>query len=133
MGLFDEIYQRSLTDPTGFWGEAAQAIAWTKPWDQVLDVSTTPSGRWFVGAELNTCYNALDRHVEQGRAEQLALIYDSPVTDTIRRYTYRELRDQAALFAGVLQAQGVTKGDRVIIYMPMVPEAAIAILKVIGS
>ena len=128
MGLFDEIYQRSLTDPTGFWGEAAQAIAWTKPWDQVLDVSTTPSGRWFVGAELNTCYNALDRHVEQGRAEQLALIYDSPVTDTIRRYTYRELRDQAALFAGVLQAQGVTKGDRVIIYMPMVPEAAIAML-----
>ena len=128
MGLFDEIYQRSLTDPAGFWGEAAQAIAWTKPWDQVLDVSTTPSGRWFVGAELNTCYNALDRHVEQGRAEQLALIYDSPVTDTIRRYTYRELRDQAALFAGVLQAQGVTKGDRVIIYMPMVPEAAIAML-----
>ena len=128
MATFDAIYQRSLRDPEGFWVEAAQAIHWDKPWEQVLDASQAPFYRWFAGGELNTCYNALDRHVEQGRADQLALIYDSPVTDTIRRYTYRELREQVALFAGVLKAYGVTKGDRVIIYMPMVPEAVIAML-----
>jgi len=128
MGRFDEIYQRSLHDPDRFWAEAAQAISWHKTWDKVLDRRAAPFYRWFVGGELNTCYNAVDRHVETGRAEQLALIYDSPVTDTISRYTYRELRDQVALFAGVLQANGVGKGDRVILYLPMVPEAVIAML-----
>jgi len=121
-------YQRSLNDPEGFWAEAAAALHWDKRWDKVLDASAAPMYRWFAGGRLNTCYNALDRHVEAGRADQLALIYDSPVTNTIARFTYRELRDSVALFAGVLNAQGVKPGDRVIIYMPMVPEAAIAML-----
>ena len=128
MATFDAMYRRAQRDPEGFWAEAAQAIHWDKPWQRVLDASRAPFYQWFTGGELNTCYNALDRHVERGRGDQLALIYDSPVTDTICRYTYRELRDQVALFAGVLQAHGVAKGDRVIIYMPMVPEAAIAML-----
>ena len=125
---FDEIYQRSLKDPEGFWAEAAAGIHWHKSWDKVLDASRAPFYRWFVGGFVNTCYNALDRHVTGGRAEQAALIYDSPVTGTIKRYTYRELRDLAARFAGALAALGVGKGDRVIIYMPMVPEAVIAML-----
>jgi propionyl-CoA synthetase len=125
---YDEAFQRSINDPESFWGEAAEAIAWTKRWDKVLDGGNLPFYRWFAGGELNTCYNALDYHVESGRADQAALIYDSPVTDTIRSYSYRELRDETARFAGVLRAQGVEKGDRVIIYMPMIPEAAIAML-----
>ncbi len=124
----DSAFERSLKDPEGFWGEAAEDIVWYKRWDKVLDGSRLPFYRWFVGGQLNTCYNALDYHVENGRADQPALIYDSPVTDTIRTYTYTELRDQVAAFAGVLKAQGVAKGDRVIIYMPMIPEAAIAML-----
>ncbi|WP_428608756.1 propionyl-CoA synthetase [Sedimenticola sp.] len=125
---YEEIYARSMEDPEGFWGEQAAAIDWYKPWDRVLDESRKPFYRWFAGAELNTCYNALDRHVEKGRADQDALIYDSPVTHSQQRYTYRELRDAVAQFAGVLRDQGVTKGDRVIVYMPMIPEAAIAML-----
>jgi propionyl-CoA synthetase len=126
---YDEAYRRAMTDPEGFWAEAAEAIHWTKRWDRVLDDSNPPFYRWFVGGELNTCYNALDVHVDEGgRGDQLALIYDSPVTDTIRKYTYRELRDAVALFAGGLVKLGVSKGDRVLIYMPMVPEAAIAML-----
>ncbi|ROR34533.1 propionyl-CoA synthetase [Inmirania thermothiophila] len=128
MSRYDEIYRRSLEDPEGFWAEAAQAIDWTRPWERVLDDRNKPFYRWFVGGELNTCYNALDRHVERGRADQKALIYDSPVTGQQRSYTYRELRDAVAHFAGALRAQGVEKGDRVIIYMPMVPEAVIAML-----
>ena len=128
MGRFDEIHARSLSDPEGFWGEMAQAIDWTRPWDKVLDSSRPPFYRWFAGAELNTCHNALDRHVEGGRADQPALIYDSPVTETIKTYTYRELRDAVARCAGALADLGATKGDRVIIYMPMVPEAVIAML-----
>ncbi len=124
-----EAHARSLSDPEGFWGEIAEEIHWTKKWDTVLDSSNPPFYRWFTGGELNTCYNALDRHVEEGRADQAALIYDSPVTGgTVKTYTYRQLRDETALFAGVLAANGVGKGDRVIIYMPMVPEAAIAML-----
>jgi len=123
---YDEVYSRSLSDPEGFWGEAAQSIHWDKPWDRVLDDSNPPFYRWFAGAELNTCYNALDRHVEAGRGDQAALIYDSPVTGTKRTYGYRELRDEVARFAGVLAGLGVTKGDRVIVYMPMVPEALVA-------
>ncbi|MFQ5775439.1 MAG: propionyl-CoA synthetase [Kiloniellaceae bacterium] len=128
MGRYDEAHRRSITDPDGFWGEAAQEIDWERKWDRVLDDSRPPFYRWFAGGVLNTCHNALDRHVAGGRAEQTALIYDSPVTETIRRYTYAELRDAAARCAGALAAQGVGKGDRVIVYMPMVPEAAIAML-----
>ncbi|GAB4350410.1 MAG: propionyl-CoA synthetase [Gammaproteobacteria bacterium] len=124
----DEMYRRSIEDKEGFWAEAAEKIDWYKRWDKVLDDSNIPFYRWFAGGELNTCYNAVDRHVEGGRADQAAIIYDSPVTNTQRTYTYRELRDAVARFAGALKAQGVTKGDRVIIYMPMVPEAAIAML-----
>ncbi len=126
---YDEAYRRSLDDPSGFWADAAEQIDWVKPWDKVLDFSNPPFYQWFVGAECNTCYNALDRHVENGRADQLALIYDSPVTGgTVKTYTYRELRDRVAAFAGVLRSLGVGKGDRVIVYMPMVAEAAIAML-----
>jgi len=125
---YDEAYEKSLKDPEGFWGQAAEDCHWYKKWDKVLDDSNKPFYRWFVGGEINTCYNALDYHIEQGRGDQLALIYDSPVTDTIKKYTYNELRDEVAKFAGVLADQGVVKGDRVIIYMPMIAEAAIAML-----
>ncbi|MES9901389.1 MAG: propionyl-CoA synthetase [Sedimenticola sp.] len=125
---YNEIYTRSMEDPEGFWGEAAADIDWYKPWDKVLDDSNKPFYKWFAGGELNTCYNALDRHVETGRGDQAALIYDSPVTDSKKTYSYRELRDTVAKFAGLLKAQGVAKGDRVIVYMPMIPEAAIAML-----
>ncbi len=128
MGRYDEVYGRSIADKDAFWGEAAEAIDWVKRWDKVLDDSRAPFYRWFVGGELNTCYNALDRHVAAGRADQAALIYDSPVTDRIVTYSYAELTDRVARFAGALAARGVGKGDRVIVYMPMVPEAAIAML-----
>ncbi len=125
---YDEVYQRSLSDPEGFWGEAAQAIHWDKPWDKVLDASRPPFYRWFAGGMLNTCYNAVDRHVEAGRGDQIAIIHDSPVTQSQRKISYAELQDLVSRFAGVLTSLGVTKGDRVIVYMPMVPEAAIAML-----
>ena len=126
---YDEVYRRSLEDPDAFWGEAAEGIDWYKSWDRVLDDSNKPFTRWFTGAECNTCHNALDRHVDDGRGEQAALIYDSPVTGgTVKTYTYRQLRDEVARFAGVLKGLGVGRGDRVIIYMPMVPETVIAML-----
>lgn len=125
---YKKAYERSLTDPEGFWADAAEDLHWERKWDRVLDDSQKPFYRWFVGGQLNTCYNALDRHIADGRGNQPALIYDSPVTNTIKTYTYAELRDEVALFAGVLTAQGIQKGDRVIIYMPMVPEAVIAML-----
>ena len=126
---YDEAYRRSLDDPEAFWAEAAQGIDWTKSWDKVLDQSNAPFTRWFAGAECNTCYNALDRHADGGRGDQAALIYDSPVTGgVVKTYTYRQLRDEAALFAGVLKGLGVAKGDRVLIYMPMVPETVVAML-----
>ena len=128
MGRLEETYRRSLEEPEAFWAEAAAAIDWDEPWQHVLDDSQAPFYRWFAGGRMNTCYNALDRHVERGRADQPALIYDSPVTDTVATFTYRELRDAVALFAGALAAQGVTRGDRVIVYMPMVPAAVIAML-----
>jgi propionyl-CoA synthetase len=127
-GAYAAAHRRSLTDPEGFWGEAAADLVWTRRWTRVLDDSNKPLYRWFVGGELNTCYNMLDRHVASGRGEQLALIYDSPVTDAVRKFTYRELGDLVARFAGALVSQGVRKGDRVIIYMPMVPEAVVAML-----
>jgi propionyl-CoA synthetase len=128
-GPYDEAYSKSINDPEGFWGDVAEDIDWIKKWDKVLDDSNKPFYRWFTGGIVNTCYNALDRHIDAGHGDRLALIYDSPVTgNTVRKYTYSELRDQVARFAGVLAAQGVTKGDRVIVYMPMVAEAAIAML-----
>ncbi len=126
--LFDKIYIRSLANPEGFWAEAAKDVHWYKKWDKVLDDSQRPFYQWFKGGLVNSCYNALDLHVTNGRADQLALVYDSPLTDTIKTFTYRELLDQVARFAGVLASQGIQKGDRVIIYMPMVPEAVIAML-----
>ncbi|MFD5244680.1 propionyl-CoA synthetase [Amycolatopsis sp. NPDC058340] len=123
-----ESYQRSLEDPEGFWLEAAQAIDWTRTPTRALDASKAPFYRWFPDGELNTAFNALDRHVRDGRGEQTALIWDSPVTDSVRRFTYAELLDEVARFAGALASLGVGKGDRVIVYMPMVPEAAVAML-----
>jgi propionyl-CoA synthetase len=125
---YDAVYSRWLNDPQKFWAEAAEAVHWHKKWEKILDDSRPPFYRWFPGGLLNTCYNALDRHVESGRADQPALIYDSPVTGTVRTFTYRELLDQVARFAGVLVAQGVQKSDRVIVYMPMIPEAIVAML-----
>jgi propionyl-CoA synthetase len=128
VGAFEEIYRRSLDEPEAFWAEAASLIDWSEQWDRVLDGSRAPFYRWFAGGRMNTCFNALDRHVERGRAEQPALIYDSPVTDTKAVFTYRELRDWVARFAGALERQGVGHGDRVIVYMPMIPEALVAML-----
>lgn len=128
MSAYKEVYAAWQADPQKFWADAAEEINWYKKWDTTLDESNPPFYRWFKGGQVNTCYNALDRHVENGRADQLALVYDSPVTDTIKKYTYRELRDEVATLAGALVNQGVGKGDRVIIYMPMVPETAMAML-----
>ena len=128
MAGYAETYRRSLEKPEEFWAEAAERIDWEMRWDRVLDSRRPPFYRWFAGGRLNTCWNALDRHVAAGNGERLALIWDSPVTDQIVRFTYRNLRDRTARFAGVLQGLGVKAGDRVLIYMPMVPEAAIAML-----
>ena len=125
---YQTAFEQSINDPDGFWAKAAEDCHWYKRWDKVLDDSNKPFYRWFTGGEINTCYNALDYHIDQGRGDQLALIYDSPVTDTIKKYTYSQLRDEVARFAGVLKAQGVEKGDRVLIYMPMIAEAAMAML-----
>lgn len=127
-GQFDEIYQRSLDDPQGFWSDAASAIDWNKNWDQILDDSNSPFNKWFPGAECNTCYNAVDRHVEGGRGDQTAIIYDSPITGKQRKISYSDLQDEVARFAGALRQLGVEKGDRIIIYMPMVPQTAVAML-----
>jgi propionyl-CoA synthetase len=127
-GDLNYAFRRSLEDPAGFWGEAAEGVHWYKKWEKVLDDSQQPFYRWFAGGEVNTCYNALDLHIEQGRGNQPALIYDSPVTNSITTFTYRALRDKVATFAGALAHLGVGKGDRVIIYMPMVPEAVVAML-----
>jgi propionyl-CoA synthetase len=128
MSRYLEAFERSLKDPDGFWGEAATAVSWTRAPSRVLDAGNPPFYRWFPDGELNTCANALDRHVEAGRGDQAALIYDSPVTGAQRTYTYAALLDEVARFAGVLRAYGVEKGDRVVIYLPMVPEAVIAML-----
>ncbi len=125
---YREVYQRSLTDPEGFWAQAAEAVDWVRPPVQVLDRSRPPFYRWFPGGVLNTAYNALDRHVAAGRADQLALVADSPVTGTVVRLTYGELTDQVSRFAGVLTGLGVGVGDRVVLYLPMIPEAVAAML-----
>src|SRR5689334_4984655 len=127
-GAYETTYREWLQDPEGFWARAAESIHWYKKWDHVLDSSQAPFYRWFAGGLVNTCYNLLDVHVENGRAEQVALIYDSPVAGVVKSYTYRELLNEVALFAGALRNHGVARGDRVIIYMPMVPETVIAML-----
>ncbi|GAB4190365.1 MAG: propionyl-CoA synthetase [Thalassobaculales bacterium] len=128
MASLTELQRRAAEDPEGFWAEAAAAVDWTKPWDRVLDASRPPFFRWFAGAETNTCWNAVDRHVAAGRGEQAAIIHDSPMTDSVQHISYRALRDRVARFAGALARLGVGRGDRVIIYMPMVPEAVVAML-----
>ena len=128
MGSYRATYDRSLADPEAFWRAAAEAIDWrTKP-TTVLDRSGAPFYRWFPDGELNTCENALDRHVAAGNGDRLALVYDSPVTGTKRTYTYNQLLGETATFAGALAGLGVGKGDRVVIYLPMVPEAVVAML-----
>ena len=125
---FDKIYQSSIDNPDAFWAEAAEQIHWYKKWDQVLDDSDAPFYRWFTGGKTNVCYNAVDRHVEQGHGDQLAIIYDSPITGSQQKISYSELQQRVAGFAGALVASGVTMGDRVIVYMPMIPEAVVAML-----
>jgi propionyl-CoA synthetase len=125
---YEEAYSRSMNDPEGFWAEAAEAVTWVKKWDSVISSPKPNFYRWFEGAEMNTCYNAIDRHVESGRKDQAAIIYDSPVTGVVKKITYGELLAQVSLVAGMLKKQGVEKGDRVIIYMPMIPETLFAML-----
>ena len=128
MKQYDELYSESQSDPAGFWKERAQALPWFDVPPTILSKDANGLYRWFQGGKLNTAYLALDYQEEQGRGEQTALIWDSPVTQSFRQYTYRQLRDEVALFAGGLKGLGVEKGDRVIIYMPMVPEVVIAML-----
>ena len=111
--LYEHAHAQSLSDPDGFWGKAAEDCHWEKRWDKVLEDSSKPFYRWFSGGEMNTCYNALDHHIDQGRGDQLALIYDSPVTDSITKITYSELQDKVATLAGALQSLGIQKGDTV--------------------
>lgn len=125
---FDDVYGRSMANPEAFWADASSGIDWIEPWTEILDRSNPPHFRWFTGGVLNTCYNCVDRHVEAGRGDQAAIIYDSALTDAGRTLSYSDLLDQVSRFAGALAAQGVGKGDRVILYMPMVPEAVVAAL-----
>jgi propionyl-CoA synthetase len=125
---YEDVYRAWQADPETFWMDAAKAIDWVEMPSRDLDDSNAPLYEWFTDGKVNACYNALDRHVENGRADQVAVIYDSPITGTKAKFTYAEMRDKVALFAGALAARGVTKGDRVIIYMPMVPEALVAML-----
>ena len=127
MARYKEVYESWQRDPEGFWAEAAREIDWFKPATQILEEKDGLS-RWFVGAETNSCWNAVDRHVKAGRGEQVAIIYDSAMLGRVEKITYADLLDRVASFAGVLQRHGVSKGDRVLLYMPMVPEAAVAML-----
>jgi propionyl-CoA synthetase len=125
---YRDLHARSLTDPEGFWMEAAEAIDWVRKPSRALFADNAPLYEWFADGMVNTCWNAVDRHVAAGRGDQVAIIHDSPVTHSVREITFAELRDRVASLAGALAAKGVTKGDRVIIYMPMVPEALEAML-----
>ncbi len=128
MTEYRKLFEKSINDPEKFWSEAAADIHWDEPWRRVLDDAHPPFYRWFDGAKMNTCYNAVDRHAEGGRADQPAIIYDSPVTSTKAVITYGQLLDRVSRTAGMLARLGVGRGDRVVIYMPMIPEAAIAML-----
>ena len=125
--IYDKVYKESIDNPEKFWAEASTKVHWYNKWDRVL-VVVDGHYRWFVGGTMNTCYNAVDLHIENGHGDDIAIIYDSPVTNTKKTYTYNELRDRVAKTAGMLSSHGVVKGNRVIIYMPMIPEAAIAML-----
>jgi propionyl-CoA synthetase len=127
-GEYERAFRESVADPEHFWGAAAEKVHWYKKYERVLNSENSPFYRWFEGGVVNSCYNALDYHVENGVKDRIALIYDSPVTKTIKRYTYGELLDLVARCAGGLEQLGVGKGDRVVIYMPMIPEAVIAML-----
>ncbi len=128
MGRYDETYNRWRNDPEGFWRAASEAIDWEHHPEIILDRAHTPIPAWFPDGQLNTCFNAVDRHVRDGRGQQAALIYDSPVTETVRTYTYAELQDRVSHLAGALAREGVGRGDRVVIYMPMIPEAVFTML-----
>jgi propionyl-CoA synthetase len=128
MSKYHDLHRASIETPDEFWAQAAEGIDWVKRWDRVVDNPEPLIYRWFTGGQLNTCYNAVDRHVERGRGDQTAIIYDSAVTDTQRKISYAELRDEVSHFAGALAANGVGKGDRVIVYMPMIPQAIVAVL-----
>src|ERR1700731_2053176 len=125
---YREVHARSLADPEGFWAEAAREIDWIEPAKKIFDPSLGLYGRWFAGAVVNTCYNALDRHVAKGRADQVALIHDSPLAGGVTTLTYAQMLREVQALAAIMQDFGVAKGDRVILYMPMVPEAMIAML-----
>src|ERR1700729_3423695 len=125
---YRQTYDRWRGDPQAFWAEAAREIAWTKPPERIFDPDGGVYGRWFPDARCNACFNALDRHVEGGRGDQVALYYDSPVTGTKRAITYRALLDETATLGAVLNDLGVAASDRVLIYMPMIPEAIVAML-----
>src|SRR3954447_22904694 len=128
MGIYRSIYRRSLEQPEDFWAEAASALHWDKPWDRVLDAERAPFYSWFKGGRLNTCYNAVDRHVRTGRGAQAAIIHDSPASGSPRTIPDAELQDLVARLAGTMVRHGVKVGARVIVYMPMVPEALVAML-----
>ncbi|MBA2550534.1 MAG: propionyl-CoA synthetase [Nocardioidaceae bacterium] len=128
MGVYAEQFNASINDPEAFWGQAASLVSWIRKPQQVLDSSRAPFYRWYPDATLNTCYNALDRHVADGRGEQAAVIYDSPVTGQQQTLTYERLLEDVAAFAGALRQLGVGTGDRVVIYLPMVPQAVVAML-----
>ena len=125
---YHEVHARSLADPEGFWAEAAREIDWIEPAKKIFDPAMGAYGRWFAGGVVNTCYNALDRHVANGRADQVALIHDSPLTNSISKFTYAEMLKEVQTLAAVMADFGVAKGDRVILYMPLVPEAVFAML-----
>ncbi|MGZ5927126.1 MAG: AMP-binding protein, partial [Rhizomicrobium sp.] len=125
---YHEVHARSLRDPEGFWAEAAREIDWIAPPRKIFDASMGPYGRWFAGGVVNTCYNALDRHVAGGRGDQVALIHDSPLAKSASKFTYAEMLREVQALAAVMQDFGVAKGDRVILYMPMVAEAVVAML-----
>src|ERR1700675_4135193 len=125
---YHQVYARSLRDPEGFWEEAARDIDWIEPAKKIFDPGSGPYGRWFAGAVVNTCYNALDRHVAGGRADQVALIHDSPLAGSVTKFTYAQMLHEVKTLAAIMQDFGVAKGDRVILYMPMVPEAVVAML-----
>ena len=125
---YHQVHARSLRDPEGFWGEAARDIDWIEPAKKVFDPAMGLYGRWFAGAVVNTCYNALDRHVAGGRADQVALIHDSPLAGSVTKFTYAQMLHEVKTLAAIMADFGVAKGDRVILYMPMVPEAVVAML-----
>ena len=128
MSKYQETFDYSLSNPKEFWSKAAEDVVWIKKFENVIHTDGPPFYKWFKGGKINTCYNALDRHIDEGNGDRIALIYDSAMTNTKKKFTYTELRDKTADLAGALQRFGIKKGDRIIIYMPMIPEAIMAML-----